>query len=129
MKTAKRLSIVGGNVHCERLKEEVLDHLDKDSVEYRKYNCMTEELETKTRESIYKFIVIEGVYSQQESLKQYYDFNIFTKISKKEQYKRLENRNPALLDRFIKEWLPSEESYFHKEDIEKSANYIIHVDK
>lgn len=129
MKTAKRLSIAGGNVYHERLKEEVLNHLDKDSVSYRKYNCMTGELETMTRESLCKFIIIEGVYSQQKSLKRYYDFNIFTEISKSEQYKRLENRNPALFDRFIKEWLPLEEKYFQEEDIHKNADYRIIVEK
>lgn len=129
MKTAKRLSIAGGNVNHERLKEEVLDYLDKDSVEYKKYNCMTEELETMTKVLLSKFIVIEGVYSQQKKLKQYYDLNIFTEISKNEQYKRLENRNPALLERFIKEWLPLEEDYFKEEDIERNANYRILVEK
>jgi len=129
MKTTKRLSIPGGNVHYERFQEEVLDHLDKESVSYRKYNCMTGELEPKVEEVLCKFIVIEGVYSQQERLKRYYDFTIFTEISKDEQYKRLKNRNPALFNRFIREWLPLEEDYFLREDIQQNANYRIYVKK
>ena len=127
MKTTKRLSKAGGNVHYERMKEEVLDHLDKDSVEYRKYNCMTGELEKMTREPLSKFIVIEGVYSQQNELKKYYDFNIYTQISKREQLRRLRLRNPKLLTKFVDEWLPLEENYFFQANIKDSFDYIVHV--
>lgn len=129
MKTAKRLSASGGNVHYERLQEEVLDHLDGDTVEYRKYNCVSLELEPKIQKELKKFVIVEGVYSQQEKLKKYYDFCVFTEISKTEQLKRLKIRNPKLLNKFINEWLPLEEKYFSKEDIDIKSDYKTVVKK
>ena len=129
MKTNERLAMPGGNVHYERLEEEVFNHIEDDSIEFRKYNCTTEELEQKSTKMLSKYIVVEGVYSQQKRLKKHYDFNIFSKVSKEEQLQRLKKRNPRLLDKFIHEWLPLEEDYFQKEDIEKNADFRIFVVK
>lgn len=129
MKTMKRLSVSGGNVHYERMQDEILEHLQSDSVKYQKYNCMTNLLEPTIQQQLNKFVIIEGVYSQQKKLKEYYDFCIFTEISKTEQLERLKTRNPNLLDKFVNEWLPLEENYFTKEDIKNNSDYTIAVKK
>ena len=123
MKTTERLMTPGGNVHYERMQDEILSHLKSDLIQYQRYNCMTLQLEQPINESIKKYVVIEGVYSQQKKLREYYDFCIYTDISKNEQFKRLEIRNPKLLDKFINEWLPQEDNYFSKEDIRNNSDY------
>lgn len=129
MKTDERLAIPGGNVYFERLEEEVLSRFEEGFIEFRKYNCITEELEPKTKKVLSKYVVVEGVYSQQKRLKKYYDFNVYTEISKDEQIRRLKKRNPRLLDKFIHEWLPLEEVYFQKEEIKHISDYKISVEK
>lgn len=129
MKTKERLSIPGGNVHYERLQEEILGHLDEKFVSYRKYNCTSGQLEPTITKTLKKFIVIEGVYSQQEILRDYYDLNIFTIVTEQTQHQRLEKRNPKLFKRFITEWLPLEEEYFRILRIEELSDYKISVDK
>lgn len=129
MKTKERLSVFGGNVHYERLQEEVLNHLDEESVAFQKYNCNSCMLEPSIYKKLSKYIVIEGVYSQQEILRKYYNFNIFTTITEEVQHQRLKKRNPKLFDRFITEWLPLEEEYFTNQDIEILSDYQIIVEK
>lgn len=129
MKTLERLEVPGGNVHYERMQEEILNHLQEDSVVFQKYNCMTSQLQTKVEEKLNKYVVIEGVYSQQTRLRTYYDFCIFTEISKKEQLDRLKLRNPMLLHKFVQEWLPLEDNYFNKEHIREKSDYKLIVNK
>lgn len=129
MKTKERLSVPGGNVFYERMQQEILEHLSDNQVTYQKYDCMVMSLLPPITEMLPKFIVIEGVYSQQNSLRRYYDFTIYTTVDKKEQLDRLFKRNPRLYDRFIQEWLPLEEDYFSKENIQSRSDYQVYVPK
>lgn len=129
MKTEERLSVPGGNVHYERMQEEVLDHLSQEEVTYKKYDCSLSELSSPVTQTLGKYVVIEGVYSQQSILRKYYDFNIFTITNKEGQHDRLYKRNPKLFSRFINEWLPLEDEYFTKEKIREQSDYQTEVIK
>ncbi len=112
-KTPARLAETGGNIDYERLKSEIIDNLlsNKD-FEIRKYDCETETLSDIISVPKKSATVIEGVYALHPYFGDVYDIKRVLKISKDEQLARLEKRNPALLDRFITDWLPKEEEYF-----------------
>ncbi len=126
MKTPKRLSQSGGNVHFERLKDELFTNLDKEKISLRKYNCMTNELENLEEYENRKLIIIEGVYSLHKELREAYHLKILLKVSKDTQLSRIENRSgEKMLKRFITEWIPLENHYFTTEKIEEIADLII----
>ena len=129
MKTEERLSVPGGNVHYERMQEEILDHLTQDEVTFQKFDCTISALSDPLVKKLKKYVVIEGVYSQQSLLRKYYDFNIYTITDKEGQHDRLFRRNPRLFDRFINEWLPLEDEYFTLEDVKARSDYQIEVIK
>ena len=127
MKTKERLEIPGGNVHYERMIDEIFSKLHQDSISYQKFNCKVQELEPLVTLELPKVIIVEGVYSQQDKLRDYFDLNVFLTIESKSQQDRLKKRNAKMYNRFINEWIPLEEVYFKKQNIEERADIVMSV--
>lgn len=124
-KTKERLNEIGGNVDYERFQKEVLNQLQNDYIEYRRFNCKIQDFEQPEIVSLPQVIVVEGSYSLHKELRDYYDIKILLKVNPTLQLKRLEERNPKLLNRFINEWIPLENRYFEHEKLEEIVDYII----
>lgn len=126
MRTDKRLSEIGGNIHYERLKEEVIDKLRKPTViSYKAYNC-----QNSSFKNIFlmnkKIIIVEGAYSSHPYFENYADFKIFLKVDEKIQKERILKRNgEEMLKRFTNEWIPKENEYFNKFKIENNSDIIL----
>ena len=72
------------------------------------------------------FIFFEGVYSYSEEIRDYFDKVIFSVISKDEQLNRLNKReNEYYLQKYLNEWIPSEEEYYKSFDFVSNANILI----
>mgnify|MGYP001078128607 CR=1 FL=1 len=127
MKSIERLSSPGGNVHYERVIEELLEHANEDIITFQKFDCSLQQLKSPEMRKVSKIMIIEGVYSQQDILRNYYYINIFVTIDSDLQKDRLKKRSPKLYNRFIKEWIPLEEMYFTQMNIERHADIIISV--
>ena len=127
MRTEERLNEIGGNIHYERLKEEVIDKLRKPTViSYKVYDCSKNEFTQNKVLMNKKVIVVEGAYSCHPYLENYADFKIFLKVDEETQKKRILNRNGEdMLKRFINEWIPMENKYFKEFRIEAEADSII----
>lgn len=126
MRTDKRLSEIGGNIHYERLKEEVIDKLRKPTViSYKAYNCQNSSFKNKFLMNK-KIIIVEGAYSSHPYFGNYADFKIFLKVDEETQKERILKRNgEEMLKRFINEWIPKENKYFNEFKIEEKADIII----
>ena len=126
MRTDKRLSEIGGNIHYERLKEEVIDKLRKPTViSYKAYNCQNNSFKNKFLMNK-KIIIVEGAYSSHPYFENYADFKIFLKVDEETQRERILKRNgEEMLKRFINEWIPKENKYFNEFKIEEKADIII----
>lgn len=126
MRSNERLSEIGGNIHYERLKEEVIDKLRKPAViSYKAYNCQSGDFKNKFLMNK-KVIIIEGAYSSHPYFENYADFKIFLKVDEKIQKERILKRNgEEMLKRFINEWIPKENKYFNEFKIEEKADIII----
>lgn len=127
MRTNERLKEIGGNIHYERLKEEVINKLGKPSViSYKAFDCSENDF-TKNRVIMNKkIIIVEGAYSSHPYFEDYADFKIFLKIDEEAQKERILKRNgEEMLKRFIGEWIPMENEYFNKFKIEENSNVII----
>ena len=114
MKTPARLAEIGGNIDYERMKSEIINNLfEEKDFEVRKYDCFSQTLGEKTVVKRTPVTVVEGVYSMHPYFGDVYSVKRVLKICREEQLKRLEKRNPSLLPRFIREWLPMEDRYFN----------------
>ncbi len=126
MRTDKRLSEIGGNIHYERLKEEVIDKLRKPTViSYKAYNCQNSSFKNKFLMNK-KVVIVEGAYSSHPYFENYADFKIFLKVNEETQKERILKRNgEEMLKRFTDEWIPKENEYFKKFKIEEKADIIL----
>ena len=126
MRSEERLNEIGGNIHYERLKEEVIDKLRKPAViSCKAYNCQSGDFKNKFLMNK-KVIIIEGAYSSHPYFENYADFKIFLKVDEETQKKRVLKRNgEEMLKKFINEWIPKENKYFNEFKIEEKADIII----
>ncbi len=121
MRTPKRLEEAGGNIHYERLKEQVIDKLGQE-FEYDIFDCSQMALNGKKKIINTKPVIIEGSYSLHPHFGEYYDLGIFLSVSSEEQKARILKRNGnEMLQRFINNWIPMEEKYFEAFKIQKKA--------
>ena len=125
-KTKERLSVPGGNVDYERVRDEVLIPLTRDGrAVYSPFSCATVSL-TSPVSVEGKTVIVEGVYSASRELEDYYAVKVFLEIDEKEQRRRLTRRvGRKKLERFIREWIPLEEKYFDACDPASRADIII----
>lgn len=125
MKTKARLATIGGNVHYERILNELFRNITKETIIHQKFNCLTEELEEKVTTKLKEIVIVEGSYSLHKKLQRFYDLKILLTIEDDVQIDRLRKRNERLLPRFINEWIPLEKKYFCHEHLEEIVDFVI----
>lgn len=124
-KTRERLSVPGGNTDHERFAEEIIPNLKtKSAFNYNAYSCSDGAFHKKCVPET-DFIIIEGVYTMRPEFRELYDLRAWFDVSPDTQIKRLEERCPELLDRFVKEWVPMENQYFSAFKVKENCNIII----
>jgi len=137
-RTPERLSEPGGNIDYERFGSEVLKSLKMgDNFVYRPYDCKIMQLTDPVHFKHTRLTVVEGVYSMHPYFTRIcearavtvetsalYDISVFLKVNEDEQLRRLRERNPVLLERFINEWIPIENRYFEHFKISQNCDYI-----
>lgn len=135
LRTPERLGTPGGNVAYERFREEALEGLLAQAKEgpprpfvYRAFDCHAGT--SSPREvSPSPVVIIEGSYSHHPAFEEAYRklnaLRVFLFVEAKEQLRRLEARNPALLPRFRREWIPLEKAYFQAYDIPGRADIAL----
>ena len=128
-RTAERFAEVGGNVDRERFSKEVLQPLKNgETVNYRRFNCKSMQIEAGVQITPKKLTVIEGAYSMHSDLARFYDYAIFLDITEDLQRKRIGKRNtPELAKRFFNEWIPLEKVYFERMNVKERCDMIIEI--
>lgn len=114
-RTKKRYAEPGGNVDYERFRKEVLDHLgDFRGIGLRAFDCEKMTLCKERRVPHKRLNVVEGVYSCHPYFgEDAYDLRFFAEVEKGVQKERIRKRNgEKMLQRFLEEWIPYEETYF-----------------
>lgn len=126
LKTQERLKEIGGNVDYVRFKQEVIDKLHNGrEFKYRVYDCKQMDFTQSISVIPKKLNIIEGSYSMHPTLINNYDLKIFLHINKEDQRLRILKRNgPAMLKRFLCEWIPLENQYFKELKIQEQSNLI-----
>lgn len=128
-KTKERLSQSGGNFDFERMKLEIFDNLYEEVIVSNHFNCSTNQMESRSPKNNTNVIVVEGSYSLHSTLFDYYTLKILLTIDPQTQLERISKRNGIkMLDRFVEEWIPMENSYFIKEDLQNRVDYTLKLD-
>lgn len=127
MRTDRRLSEPGGNVHYERFKEEVLDPLKENkAVIYKPYICGLWEYDEARTVEFKHLNIIEGSYSLHPYLREAYGLTIFLEVNDKEQLHRISNRKEKNnLQQFIDKWIPMENRYFRELNIKNLSDIVL----
>ena len=126
LRTEKRRLEVGGNIHYERFKAEVVDGIFKDGNSfYNKFDCMLMDYNGRVELSDTKLIIVEGVYSMHPAIGDVYDLKIFLKADYAERKRRICSRNPQNADMFFDIWMPLEEEYFSEFKIEQKSDIVL----
>lgn len=125
-RTEPRFAEIGGNVDYERFREEVLTPvLNKREVLYRPFHCDTRTIWGEIKKQHKRLNIIEGSYSQHPYFGDVYQLRIFCEIEESEQLARIQTRNgETMLKRFVEEWIPKENAYFHKFGIAQNSFLI-----
>ena len=127
LRSKKRLSEPGGNVHYERFKTEVLPFLrQKKSFSYQRCDCSRMQLGAKRNISASRWRIVEGAYSQHPEFGKYADLKVFFDIAPAAQIARIRKRNGERKAKvFSTRWIPMEEKYISTFNIKKQADVII----
>lgn len=129
-RTPERFAEPGGNVDRERFEDEVLTPLAAGKIaQYRPWDCHTGDFAASHNVEPARLTIVEGSYSMHPALRGYYDLMICLTIDSGEQLRRLEARNPRMLQRFIDEWIPLENRYFEQTGTRAIANMVVDTAK
>jgi len=129
-RTPERFMEPGGNVDYERfVKEIALPLKSYNAFSYRPFCCKTMSLTAEVNVVPTSLTVIEGVYCLHPHIcdANIYDIKIFFCIDEDSQKHRLHRRDPKLFDRFVDEWIPMENNYFRRFDIQKKCDFVFKV--
>lgn len=125
-RTPERFAEPGGNVDRERFEAEVLKPLAAGkAVRYRPWDCHTGDFATSRSVEPAALTVVEGSYSMHPALRGYYDLTMCLIVDPSERLRRLEARNPRMLQRFIDEWIPLENRYFESTNTQGSVDLLV----
>lgn len=127
MRTKERLKELGGNVHYERFKSEILNPLKENrTVTSRAYLCSDGITSEQGIVEPRRLNIVEGSYSLHPYLRDAYDFSIFLEIEDKEQIKRIVLRDPERsIQPFVDIWIPLENKYFNELSIKSICDIVL----
>lgn len=113
LRTEERFAMSGGNVHYERVAEEVLPRLEtEEAFSYRRFDCSKMVLGENVLVKGSKYYIVEGAYSCHPALGDYMALKVFSDVEKTEQLERIRRRDgEEYLEAFEKKWIPLEEAY------------------
>lgn len=109
------------NIDGTRLKAALSSLAAGEPFEIRPYNCLTGEYLPPRRINPSHMAVVEGSYCLHPEIRLDYDLKIFLSVDPDTQKARLIRRNPDLINQFVTEWIPQEETYFRDFGIEEGC--------
>ena len=129
MRTNERLSTPGGNLHRERLINEVLIPISEGRrFSYRPFDCSTGGFGSPVfceRSGLY---VVEGSYSCHPEMRLFYGLTVFVSTDGETQLSRISSRDgEGKLAAFQSRWIPLEEEYFKAFDPEKLCDLVFYT--
>ena len=118
--------VPAANMDLERLRREVLlPARAGQPVTLRAYRCAAGDYAPPVTLPPAPITIVEGSYSCHPALADCYDLKVFVTCSKEEQARRLLAREGERYSGFTARWIPLEEGYFAKFQIEQAVDFIL----
>ncbi len=129
-KTDDRLNENGGNIDHERFLREVIGGINSmEPFSYRPYDCHVQALAKPIKILPKRLNIVEGCYSMHPNLSNSYNLKVFIGIDRQTQKKRILKRNgAAMLERYVREWIPLENNYFSNLKIKNKCDLVFNGD-
>ncbi|MGN0478680.1 MAG: uridine kinase [Hominenteromicrobium sp.] len=126
LRTPERYQTPGGNVHWERILDEVLRPLQTGRpFSYRLFDCGIMDYNGTVSVEPKALSILEGSYSMHPALAGYYDLRIFLKTPPDVQSARILKRNgPERHAMFVAKWIPLENAYFASYPVEAESDLV-----
>ncbi len=131
LRTPKRYEEPGGNIHYERLKEEIIEPFVKGDMQkegvgltYRPFDCSRMDYGTPITLPVSRVYILEGAYAMHPYLGPYYDFSLFMKVEAEEQLRRIAKRG-GNVEMFREKWIPLEAGYHESCNTEERADLVV----
>ncbi len=114
LRTDERLAQPGGNVHYERVLEQVLQPIARgEGPSYGLFDCGSMTIGQICAEPFRDVVIVEGAYSLHPVLREHYHLKVFVEVDEATQLERILHRNgPEKLKMFEQRWIPLEQQYF-----------------
>ena len=114
------------NMDIRRLRNEVVAPARAgQAFSYQAYSCREGSYLPPRPLGSAPLVIVEGSYSCHPTLADCYDLKVFVTCSKEEQARRLLTREGERYSGFTARWIPLEEGYFAKFQIEQVADFIL----
>ncbi|MBQ8596306.1 MAG: uridine kinase [Lachnospiraceae bacterium] len=125
MRTEERMALPAGNIHYERLTEEICKPLSEGrEFTYTAYDCSTGGYKESRQMQPKKVTIFEGAYCMYPG-KIPYDVSVFFKSREAVQYERVLKRNgPEKLEAFKNRFIPMENKYIQTFQIAETAEFF-----
>lgn len=126
LRTPERYKTPGGNVHWERILDEVLCPLQTGApFAYRLFDCGVMDYNGTVDVEPKALNILEGSYSMHPALAGHYDLRIFLKTPPEVQSARILKRNgPERHAMFVAKWIPLENAYFAAYPVEAESDLV-----
>ncbi len=119
----------GENTDFERLNSELSSIIDGGCGFYNVFNCQKQAIDGTVAIPPSPILIVEGSYSMHPKLTAKEDLSVFVTVPGEEQLRRIEKRSPASLDAFRERWIPMEEAYFAKYDVQHRCGITVDTSK
>lgn len=118
---------IGGNFDWERVRDSVLIPLSKGEVaRYQRYDWPSDSLAEWHEILPGKIVVVEGVYSTRNEIRDFYSFRTFVECPQEVRLERgLARDGESARDKWVKEWMPAEDRYIQSHQPWKAAQLRI----
>lgn len=119
-------TVPGGNMDFERLRGELLLPIQEGKgAVYRPYCCPRDSFGEAVPLPRRELTVVEGSYSRHPSMDIAYDLTIFLTCAGEVQRRRLKQREGSRFAAFEQRWIPMEENYFRRFDVEATSDMVL----
>ncbi len=126
-RTAERYEKAGENVDHERFFSEILLPLKsgEKTITFSPFDCKKQELSPPVSVNVTPIVIVEGSYSLNPSLWEYYDLRVFLTITPEKQKERILTRNGEQNAKtFLDRWIPLEEKYFLRLNVKDRCDIV-----
>lgn len=127
LRTSERLLEPGGNVHYERVLEEVIPHLrNAEAFSYGKFDCSRMTIAGSRLVEAGNLRIVEGAYSCHPKLGEYMSLRVFSDVHADTQLARIAARDGEnALAAYRGRWIPMEENYLAAYEIKSRADIVL----